>query len=306
MTIEKKTWAWALAALLAVTAVVFVFTASGGSEPADTAPTETTTQTSPAEEAALPATQQEPAETTAEAVTETETQPTDGTTIQTEETTTAARTPATVAEIVAFYNDAANRVKTQRLGFSQTDRTHIDRDAIVVHNRALNAVAGPALSFAERWMDWSDPVVVAPGANHNGFLVAGESWSSRLRPEWVHSATLTQRGGDYNIRIVLRDERVPELPVNQTGTRHGQVIKVFTQAEISDEAGLIPGIDVRQWDALYTGSYVEAIICAATGNMKHARFFINSYIDMQIRVAVGTFGASMPLAQEYVFTLNYR
>ena len=307
MTIKKRTWVWALAILMALTAVVFVLVARGGND----APPDKTTTTALTDETTTPAA------TAAEDPTEEAatgyyyhyyeiayTQPEDDTTA--EATTSETRTPETLAEIVAFYNDAANRVKTQRLGFSQTDRTHIDSDAIVIHNRALNAVAGSVLTFAERWMDWSEPVVVPRGACHNDFFVAGQSWSSRLQPAWVQSATLTPRGGDYHIRIVLRDERVPYLPVNQTTTRHGQVMKVFTQAEISDEAGLIPGIDVQEWNALYTGSYVEAIVCAATGNMKHARFFINSQVDMQIRVTVGTFGASMPLSQEYVFTLNYR
>ena len=311
----NKRWRWILAALAVAAMLAFMLSACGGSEPADTPP-EKSTQAPATEEVDAPTTaedltEEDPTEETSPEEDATEAEPADETTAPADETTTAttvatARTPATVAEIVAFYNDAANRVKTQRLGYTLVARTHIDRDAIVVHNWVLNAFAGPALSIAERWMDWSEPEVVAPGASHNGFFVAGQSWSSRLQPDWVQSAAITPRGNEYHIRIVLRDERVPQLPVDQTATRHGQVMKVFTQAEIADEANNIPGIEIRQWDALYSGSYVEAIVCTATGNMKRARFFINSQVEAEIGVVGSTARASLPLAQEYVFTLNYR
>ena len=218
--------------------------------------------------------------------------------------TTAAPTPQTMAEIVAFYNAAANRVKTDRPGFSQTDRTHIDDRSVEVP-WVFRAIAPGIIRLTQNlWGSWSEPEVVAAGDNHNGFFAEGQAWSSRLQPAWVQSATLQQVGQEYHITIAMRDEHVPVLPQDGTTTRHGQVMKVFTHADIMDGVESLPGIDILGWDATYSGSYLQARVCARTHNLLHVRFFINATVNAQIRTIGITNNVVLPIAQEYVFTLG--
>ena len=311
----KKKWLVVLVALVVVAGLCVVLVASGGQSdppPGDENPT-TTEEIYTAQQTTQEQTTQEEDTTSGYERETTITQPEDGQTetepanVTTTQTATAAQaTPSTTAEIVAFYNDAANRVKTQRLGFSHIERTIIDESRIEA-NRALSTVLPMAIRTSQStWGSFTDPVVVAPGANHNSFPAEGQSWSSRLRPEWVQSATITRQGNDYHIRIVLRDERVPELPRDATTTRHGQVMPIYTHDEIMEGVERIPGVGIQRWDATYTGSYVEATICRQTGNMKRARFFANSQVELTVRAVGLTTSASLPLAQEYIFTLNYR
>jgi hypothetical protein len=238
------------------------------------------------------------------ALTEERTASTEETSI--EETTTQRSTPHGIAEIVAFYNDAANRVKTQRLGYTQRARTIIDSRNMQIENRALNAVAPGIIRTAQGlWGSWSDPEVIARGACHNEFFASGQSWSSRLQPGWVQSATITATAAEYQIRIVMQDERVPELPANQIETRHGQVMKAFCRAYVLDGMENLP-VDIHSWDTLYTGSYIEATVCRESGNLKHVRFYLNTQVSMGARAVGITANAMLPIAQEYVFTLNYR
>ncbi|MCL2531722.1 MAG: hypothetical protein FWE40_06155 [Oscillospiraceae bacterium] len=228
------------------------------------------------------------------------------TTTEQTETTTVAPTPQTVAEIVAFYNAAANRVKTDRPGFSQTDRTIINENLVEVP-WAFRAIAPGIIRMTQNlWGAWSEPEVVVPGANHNAFFAEGQTWSSRLQAGWVQSATLQQVGQEYHIRIALRDEQVPVLPHDGTTTRHGQVMKVFTHADIMEGVDNLLGIDILAWDALYSGSYLQARVCSQTHNLLHVRFFLNATVHAQIRTIGITSNVTLPIAQEYVFTMNVR
>lgn len=220
------------------------------------------------------------------------------------EAITAAPTPQTVAEIVAFYNQAANRVKTSRPGYSFTARTTIDDSRIEVP-WAFRSIAPGIIRLTQNiWGAWSEPEVVAPGADHNAFFAEGQSWSSRLQPGWVQSATLQQVGQEYHIRIAMRDEQVSVLPQDGTSTRHGQVMAVFTQADVMDGVENLPGIDVLAWDALYSGSYLQARVCSRTHNLLHVRFFVNSIAHTQIRTIGISNNITLPIAQEYIFTMQ--
>ncbi|MCL2445383.1 MAG: hypothetical protein FWD06_01260 [Oscillospiraceae bacterium] len=219
-------------------------------------------------------------------------------------TTTAAPTPQTVAEIVAFYNTAANRVKTNRPGYSLTDRTIID-DRLVEVPWAFRAIAPGVIRMTQNlWGAWSEPEVVARGTNHDDFFAEGQSWASRLQPGWVQSATLQQVGQEYHITIAMHDEHVPVLPHDGSTTHHGQVMKVFTHADIMEGVENLLGIDILAWDALYSGSYLQARVCSRTHNLLHVRFFINATVHTQIRTIGITSNVTLPIAQEYVFTMN--
>jgi hypothetical protein len=221
-------------------------------------------------------------------------------------TTTAAPTPRTVAEIVAFYNAAANRVKVDRPGYTQADRTHIDGNRVEVP-RAFRAIAPGIIRMTQNlWGSWTYLDPVPPGACHNDFFAAGYSWSSRLQPAWVQSASLRQVGEEYHITIAMRDEHVPVLPADGATTRHGQVMKVFTTADITDGMDNLPGIAILTWDATYSGSYLQARVCSRTHNLLYVRFYVDATVDAQIRTIGITNNITLPIAQEYVFTMQVR
>jgi len=94
------------------------------------------------------------------------------------------------------------------------------------------------------------------------------------------------------------------LPRDGAVTRHGQVMKVFTHADIMDGVENLPGIDILAWDATYSGSYLQARVCSQTHNLLHVRFFVNATVDAQIRTIGITNHVMLPIAQEYVFTLG--
>lgn len=260
---------------------------------------ETTAPSESTQESTEPST----AETTTDAVTTTadKTDSAATTTTKPVTTTKANAKPSTTAEIVAYFNTASNKVKTDKPGYSLTSRTIIDDTKVSSPSGFIDTIAPPIIRMAKSsWDKWSDPVAVAKGASHNEYPVSGQSWSSKLQADWVKSASCTESGSNFTIKIVMKDETVSELPVSGTTTKHGQVLKVFTKAEIADGASEL-GVNIQRFSCAYSGCSVEIVVDKASGSIKKATYYINSQVDMQVKLGF-TLEASIPLAQEHVYT----
>jgi hypothetical protein len=222
-------------------------------------------------------------------------------------TTTQAPTtvpaPSSVAEIVAYYNRAANQVKTRKPGMTYQKRTKIEAENISSQSTLVN-IAKPFLDIAkDLYSDWSNPIFVPAGTDHdNDFVVVGQTWASRLEADWVDSATCTQDEDRYVIEIRLKTEDVPELPEDGTSTRHGQVYRAFTVAEIADGAKNV-GVNIERFACKYIGSYVRCEVDIKSGQMKRAHFY--NYAETDVSASFGiTIQATIPLIQETEYTIG--
>jgi hypothetical protein len=300
-----------LAMTLSLLLLVALFAACGDKKPEETTTKvtgETTTEEQTLDVDATEATTEAPEETTEDTTTDLDATTDPDATAGAEATTVAVTTtatpkkPGTKAEILTYFNTIANRVKTEKPGFVWKDRTIIDDKKISSPNAFINTISPPIINMAKGvWSNWSDDRVVKKGDNHDGdFPVGGQSWSSRLKPEWVKSATCTESGNTYHIHIVLNDERVPELPEDPLTTIHGQVIKAFAKGEIADGASSV-GVNIEKFDALYSGSYIDCTVDKNTGNFKSATYYVSCIATLKAKLGF-TVEATLPLAQEKVYT----
>jgi len=220
------------------------------------------------------------------------------TTTKAETTAAATKKPETKAEILDYFNAAMRKVRSDKPGYTSQERTIIDDTKISSSKGWINTFAPPIIRMAKGlWSDWTDPSVKAKGADHSGLRPIVD-----IQPAWVKSATCTESGGAYNIRIYLVDERVRELPVNEADTMHGKVIACFTKGDITDGAGDV-GVDISKFDCLYSGSYIDCTINKSTGAITKLTTYNQAQVDLEAKVPVlGTLDASLPLAQERVYT----
>ena len=295
-------------ALLAAMALLLAFTACGNKNDPVTEPDTTTAEDVQAnatteDTTTLEDDTSEGGETTDEAGTttaeEASTQP--GETTVTEVTTTKALPagkPSTTAEIIDYFNAAMRKVRADKPGYTSQERTIIDDTKISSSKGWLNTFAPPVIRAAKGlWSNWTDPSVKAKGSDHNGLRPIVD-----IQPAWVKSATCTESGSAYNIRIYLVDERVRELPVNEADTMHGKAIACFTKGDIADGAGDV-GVDITRFDCLYSGSYIDCSINKSTGAITKLTTYNQAQVELEAKVPVlGTLDASLPLAQERVFT----
>ena len=302
----------AVIALLMSATMLFAFAACGGKD--DTAETTTVSDETTTEAIAADATTSETLtdETTApadDATTVDETTAVDATTAVGEttvagETTTAATTtaPKTTAEVIAYFNTAANAVKTDKPGYTKKTNNVIGN--ITSSNGVITSLAQKIVPM---FPTENDPVTVAKGASHNDFPVAGKSWASKLDASSVKSATCKQNGKFYEIDIRFKDESLNDLPTNPQATKHGTAMTVLSAPEVYEQTDKIPSflVSIKSFAPTYSGSYITCKINAATGKMVSAVYYFSTIASVGAKVVGGSLTATVPFAIKDNFTINY-
>ena len=278
-------------ALCAAAALLFACAAcNGGKTPDSTEPDTSETTTDPETIGAMATTGVDESSTEPESSTEGPTTQGETTTV---ETTTGA--PKSKAEIVAYVNEAMNKVREDKPGYKMQERTVIDDSKLTSSNGAIRTIAKGAISISKGlWSKWSDSSK-AKGDGHGGVAPKAD-----LQANWVKSASCTESGGNYQIRINLVDERVAELPEKEGDTIHGKISIAYTKGSIADGAAQA-GVKINKFDCLYSGSYIDMTVDKATGAVKKITAFISAQADMEAKLLV-TVDASLPLGNEKVFT----
>ena len=196
------------------------FAACGKTAPA--AAEETTAATEEIVTTAVPEETSDEEETTA---------PDGETTIAIDEEAAEAKIPQTKEEIVAYFNEVSNRVKTEKPGFTWTLQNIVGN--IASSSGFIERAAGMAMKFVSLEADTMPPA--AKGAGHNAqFNVRGQAWSSRLTPQAVAKASLTDKGKTWELRVDLKPEKRGSLAVNPPDHDHGKIFTVMTYGEIHD------------------------------------------------------------------------
>ena len=147
------------------------------------------------------------------------------------ETAAAAKIPETKEELVAYFNQVSNQVKIGKPGFTWTQQTFVSN--IESSSSAIEWAAGAAMRFVP--LEVLEMPSAAKGADHNEqFNVRGQAWSSRLTPQAVSNAKLTDKGSAWELRVDLKPEKRNGLPKTESDHDHGKVFTVMTYSSIHD------------------------------------------------------------------------
>jgi len=215
-----------------------------------------------------------------------------------EEAAAALEKPGTIAEIVAFYNDAANKVKEEKPGYSFTEQTSIN---------SINGGAQWLVNIVNRAITDETPqaATIKKGDNHNDFAVPGKDWASKLEPSAVQSATCTQKGGVYEIRINMKRESQADLPRNVEDHRHGRAFKVYNAGMIYDVMAGYEGLGrIEKFAPTYRDCYIICTVDSVTGAMKTAQYYLTFDADIVGRLVSAIpirASASISVTGKYVF-----
>lgn len=176
--------------------------------------------------------------------------------------------PKTVAEIVAYYNKAANKIKTDKPGYNKVNvkqqfpGTKANMGILPIPSSLLNAVLG------------EESTTVKKGQSSNDiFPAAGFSWASKLTAQYVKSATCTKSGGSYKIKITLKDETNPQ--VGKGG--YGSCMSVIDKAGAQKMVGGIATI--KSITMQYHDGYIMATVDIATGRITYAELYAASKME---------------------------
>lgn len=275
-----------------ILAVIIAALAAGctpDAEPADTTTAADTVQTTEAE-----VTQTEPVSSTQAAATETEATSAEETSAPEEnsEAPTEAA-PKTTAEIVALFNESANKIKTNATKVVKNyEKRTVNNDKVVIPA----GLESTAESMIAKFMgDDTEPIIYATKAEiQSEYLVPDQSYVSKLNPAYVTSATCTDTGSEYKIVLKLKNQTSPTA-----GVGIGAVCDVIEAGEVAGKAPFIEDFSTE-----YYSCVVKATIDKATGRMVSSNY--TTPLVLKIRVNMfGTHDASLGFTFEKDYTITY-
>ena len=198
---------------------------------------------------------------------------------------------ATTAEIVEYFNQCANKVKT--------DATKVVKN---YEKRSVEGITVPSAlqSTAETMMnkymaDDTEPIVYATKQEiRDNFIVPNQDYVSRLKASDVVKAECKDNGKEYVIYFKLKDEKNP-----RAGSGVGSVCDVIETHEIADKAGSL----LKEFSAEYYNCEITATINKETGRMTHAVYKTPLKMLMVVNMfGTHSVGANITFTKDYTIT----
>lgn len=213
-----------------------------------------------------------------------------------QETTTAAPAPSGApqgtAAILAYYNTAANNIKTKAKSVTRNyeDYQH-NKDKLVLP--ALLQSAGESLIGSFLKKNETPETYNGADAIKGGFPIPGESYVSKLTEAQIASAECKDNGTEYEITIVAKTEKNPTY-----GQGVSAGFEIIKTEDVMDAASFI----VKSFDTEYYDCTVKCKVDKATGNITWINF--STPIIMNVASKIGI-NATVGMTFVKDFTITY-
>lgn len=202
--------------------------------------------------------------------------------------------PQSKAEIVAYFNESANKVKTDatKVVRNYEDLRH-DEEKLVVPS-ALQSVGSNLISTFlkkdETPIEYGDNAAIVAS-----YPVPGESWSSKLTEADVADATCVDNGSEYEITIKLNTSVDPAA-----GTGVASAFEVIKTEDVMDAAGFV----VQSFSAEYYDCVIKCKIDKASGHMTWSNYTSPILLKVVAKL-FGTLNAEVGMTFEKDYTITY-
>ncbi len=215
------------------------------------------------------------------------------------DTTTAAPAPSTgapqtKAEIIAYFNESANKIKTDatKVVRNYEDLRH-NEEKLEVPSALQSIGANLISSFLKKN---ETPVEYTSNADIiAAYPVAGETFVSKLTEADVVDATCTDNGSEYEITIKAVTSVDPAV-----GSGAGAAFNIIKTQDVMDAAGFV----VQSFSAEYYDAVIKCKVDKATGNMTWANYTLPILLSVEAKVMV-TLSAKVGMTFEHDYTITY-
>lgn len=203
-------------------------------------------------------------------------------------------TPKTTAEIIAYFNDTANKVKTDAVKAVKNyeKRMHNEEHLIVP-----KVVEGMAADLMEKnFKDDTEPIVYATREEIvSEYQVPGVEWASQLTEAEVAEAIITDNGTEYEIMIKLHQSENPE-----PGQGVAKAFDTITSSEVMEKA---PSF-VTGFTTTYTNCVVKCKVDKATGHTTWSNYTSTVVLGVSLNF-LGEHNAQIGMTFEKDYTITY-
>ncbi|MEE1321025.1 MAG: hypothetical protein UHM85_05765 [Acutalibacteraceae bacterium] len=211
----------------------------------------------------------------------------------TQTTAPSASSEKTTAEILALFNESANRIKGEA---TKVVKNYEYRTVNTEHLVVPDALQSTAEEMMTKFMgDDLEPIEYATAEEIAAeYMVPGQSYVSKLTEADVKEATCTDNGTEYEIKIVANDYANPTA-----GVGVGAAFDVIETAEISQKTSMI-----EKFDSNYYNCFVRCKIDKATGKMTWSNYTVSVIIDCKAKI-VKVFDVKCGMTFEKDYTITY-
>ncbi len=198
--------------------------------------------------------------------------------------------PTTTAEVIAYYNEAANKIKPNA---TQIVRNYQDMRHNAEKLELPSAVQSIGEGLISTFLKKDETPVTWTGADITAnFPVNGADHTSKLTEADVVSATCTDNGSTYEITIVAKTVQNPDPSSNFANS-----FEYIKESDVMDAAGTI----VKTFNTEYYDCTINCTVDKATGNITHYNFATPIVMNVDTKLFVsGTVG--MTFEKDYTIT----
>lgn len=200
--------------------------------------------------------------------------------------------PETTEEILAYFNTAADKVKTDA---SKVTRNYEDLRHDEEHLQVPSALQSIGSGLISTFLKKNDTPIEWTGADITAnYPVPGESWSSKATAADVSSATCEDDGTYYNIEIKFNECTDP-----QVGSAVGSTFSVIKAEDVYNAASVVENFSAKYYDCV-----VKAKVDKATGHIVWANYTTPIILNVTAKVVM-TLEAQVGMTFEYDYTIDY-
>ena len=211
---------------------------------------------------------------------------------QTEETTAATApsgAPQGTAAILAYYNTAANNIKTNAKSVTRNyeDYQH-NEEKLVVPSMLQSAGSSLIGTFLKK----NDTPQTYEGGELQNFYIPGETYVSKLTEAQIKSAECKDNGSEYEITIIANTEKNPTYGQGVSGG-----FEIIKTEDVMNAAGFI----VKSFDTEYYDCTIKCKIDKATGNVTWINFSTPIVMDVASKIGINA-TVGMTFVKDYTVT----
>mgnify|MGYP000528421387 CR=1 FL=1 len=202
----------------------------------------------------------------------------------------------TKAEIIAYFNTGANRVKYQAKSVTR-NYTETKNDAGKTElPKAIDAIGKSAMkTFMKR--DDKALVMTSKEDIKTVFPVGGKDWVSKLTPADVEGAKVEDKGGEYQITLTFGTE------VNPSGEKgYAAAFGVLTADVVNFD---YPGLSLTDQKFTYYNGTIVARFSKSTGNLVYAHYDYPVIIELTAHLLGSNTRVKVGMTTINDFTIKY-
>lgn len=197
------------------------------------------------------------------------------------------------AEIIALFNESANRVKTEA---TKVVKNYEYKRLLEEHLEVPSALNGMMDTFMGSVMkdDLEPQEHTTPEAIIEKYPVPRETWSSKLTEADVVEATCIDNGTEYEITLKLVESVNPSV-----GQGVAAAMDTITEEDKSGIPDMVQKMDMRYFDCV-----IKCKIDKASGRTTWSNYTTPVVFDCEVKM-IGTLAVKMGLSFEKDYTITY-